>query len=52
MEVRQAYSAEDFEWGICKLMADDKLKAGNAKLMQTFALETFEKAAKSSEAPS
>ena len=53
MEVRKAYSADDFEWEMCKLMANDKLNAGNAKLMQTFALETFEKAAtKSTEAPS
>ena len=53
MEVRKAYSADDFEWDMCKSMANDKLNAGNAKLMQTFALETFEKAAtQSTEAPS
>ena len=51
MEVRKAYSADDFEWDMCKLMANDKLNAGNAKLMQNFALETFEKAARSTEAP-
>ncbi|KAK9832270.1 hypothetical protein WJX74_005007 [Apatococcus lobatus] len=52
MEVRKAYSADDFEWEMCKSMANDKLNAGNAKLMQNFAMETFEKAAKSTETPS
>ncbi|KAK9805283.1 hypothetical protein WJX72_010898 [[Myrmecia] bisecta] len=44
MEVRAAYSVEDFEWESCKKLAVNDIKNANVKMMRQYATDAFKRA--------
>ena len=41
MEVREAYSAEDFDWKECKELASKGIQEANVRLLRQYATEKF-----------
>jgi hypothetical protein len=41
MEVREAYSRDDFEWQECKRLAIKNIKEANVRLLRQYATERF-----------